>query len=98
MDSHAEFLRRVSNDEALVTAILTDWRTAPVPANEMAMLAYAVDITEDAVRITPARLDELRALGWDDVGILQMTSIAAWFNYINRMADALGVGRGAGPE
>ena len=33
MDSHAEFLRRVTNDEALVTAILTDWRTAPVPAN-----------------------------------------------------------------
>jgi len=81
-----------------VQAILTDWRTAQVPANEMAMLAYAVDITQDAVRITPARLDNLRTLGWDDVAILQMTSIAAWFNYINRMADALGVGRGAGEE
>jgi len=38
-------------------------------------------------------LDGLRAHGFDDTAILQMTIIASWFNYINRMADALGVGR-----
>jgi alkylhydroperoxidase family enzyme len=32
-------------------------------------------------------------VGFDDVGVLQITLIAAWFNYINRVADALGVGR-----
>jgi alkylhydroperoxidase family enzyme len=35
----------------------------------------------------------LRAVGFDDKGILQITLIASWFNYINRVADALGVGR-----
>ena len=39
-------------------------------------------------------LDKLRAVGFDDKGILQITVIASWFNYINRVADALGVGRG----
>ena len=36
---------------------------------------------------------DFRAAGFDDKGILQITLIAAWFNYINRVADALGVGR-----
>jgi hypothetical protein len=35
----------------------------------------------------------LRKAGFDDRGILQITLIASWFNYINRVADALGVGR-----
>ena len=34
--------------------------------------------------------------GFDDVGVLQVTLIASWFNYINRVADALGVGKGDG--
>ena len=37
--------------------------------------------------------ERLRAVGFDDKGILQITLIASWFNYINRVADALGVGR-----
>ena len=57
------------------------------------MLDYAVTITEDATRVSPATLDGLRAHGFNDTAILQMTLIASWFNYINRMADALGVGR-----
>ena len=43
--------------------------------------------------ITPEHHARLRAVGFDDRGILQITLIAAWFNYINRVADALGVGR-----
>jgi alkylhydroperoxidase family enzyme len=37
--------------------------------------------------------ERLRGAGFDDKAILQITLIAAWFNYINRVADALGVGR-----
>jgi alkylhydroperoxidase family enzyme len=57
------------------------------------MLDYAVQITRDATRITPEDHAALRASGFDDKGILQITLIASWFNYINRVADALGVGR-----
>jgi alkylhydroperoxidase family enzyme len=57
------------------------------------MLDYVVQLTRDATRITPEHHDRLRAAGFDDKAILQITLIASWFNYINRVADALGVGR-----
>jgi len=53
-----------------------------------------VQVTRDATRITSAHHETLRRVGFDDRAILQITLIAAWFNYINRVADALGVGRG----
>ncbi|MDQ6801331.1 MAG: peroxidase [Acidobacteriota bacterium] len=57
------------------------------------MLAYVEKLTRDATGIHPDDHDRLRNVGFDDVGILQITLIASWFNYINRVADALGVGR-----
>ena len=57
------------------------------------MLDYVVQLTKDATRITSQSHEGLRAAGFNDQAILQMTLIAAWFNYINRVADALGVGR-----
>jgi uncharacterized peroxidase-related enzyme len=93
MVSHAEFLRQVTLDDTLVDALRTDWRTAPISETERVMIEYVVQITEDATRITPTHHERLRAAGFDDRGILQITWIASWFNYINRVADALGVGR-----
>jgi alkylhydroperoxidase family enzyme len=57
------------------------------------MLDYVVQITKDATRISPEYHERLHAVGFDDRGILQITLLASWFNYINRVADALGVGR-----
>lgn len=62
------------------------------------MCDYVVKLTKDAVQCRPRDLEELRAVGFDDQGILQITLIASWFNYINRVADALGVGRENLPE
>ena len=56
-------------------------------------MRQSVIVTRPA-REAPRWIDGLRAAGFDDVGILQITLIASWFNYINRVADALGVGRG----
>ncbi|MBI4531717.1 MAG: hypothetical protein HY709_09340 [Candidatus Latescibacteria bacterium] len=50
-------------------------------------------LTKDATQITKRDHERLRAVGFDDTAVLQITLIAAWFNYINRVADALGVGR-----
>jgi alkylhydroperoxidase family enzyme len=50
-------------------------------------------LTSDATRISKDDHAKLRSAGFDDRAILQITLIAAWFNYINRVADALGVGR-----
>lgn len=94
MVSHAEFLRKVTLDDTLVAALRDDWRTAPISDAERVMIDYVVQLTEDATCITPAYHDRLRAVGFDDQGILQITLIASWFNYINKVADSLGVGRG----
>ena len=57
------------------------------------MLDFVAKLTRDATRITQQDHERLREAGFDDRGILQITLIASWFNYINRVADALGVGR-----
>ena len=57
------------------------------------MLDFVVKLTGDATKISKDDHDRLRAIGFDDKAILQITLIASWFNYINRVADALGVGR-----
>lgn len=80
-------------DDGLIEALRRDYRTAPITEAERVMCEYVVQLTEDATRIGPAHHGRLRAAGFDDTAILQITLIAAWFNYINRVADALGVGR-----
>ncbi len=80
-------------DANLVEALQRDYRTAPITEPERIMLDYVVKMTKDATKCSPADHDALRAVGFDDRGIVQITLIAAWFNYINRVADALGVGR-----
>ena len=80
-------------DEPLVEALQDDYTKAPLTDAERAMVEYVVQLTKDATRIGPEHHQRLRAVGFDDTGILQITLIASWFNYINRVADALGVGR-----
>jgi alkylhydroperoxidase family enzyme len=80
-------------DEGLVAALEEDYTSAPIGEEDRAMLDYVVQLTRDATRIGPPHHERLRAAGFDDRGILQITLIASWFNYINRVADALGVGR-----
>ena len=80
-------------DEELVRALQDDYKTAPISEQDRVMLDYVLLLTKDATRIGPGDHERLRAVGFDDQGILQITLIASWFNYINRVADALGVGR-----
>ncbi len=83
-------------DQDLVQALREDYRRAPITELEKVMIEYVVQLTKDATRIYPEHHQRLRAVGFDDKAILQITLIASWFNYINRVADALGVGRGEG--
>jgi uncharacterized peroxidase-related enzyme len=87
----------VTLDERTAQALKRDWRSVELTAADRAMLEYVETVTKDPRQVQPAALDGLREAGFDDRAILQITMITAWFNYINRMADALGVGRG-GPS
>ena len=76
----------------MVGALQADYKMAPISEQERAMLDYVVQLTRDATGISSQDHERLRAVGFEDKGILQITLIASWFNYINRVADALGVG------
>jgi len=91
--SHAEFLRRITLDPALIDALERDYTTVPIPRQERVMLEYVVNLTRDATTISKDDHEQLRSVGFSDQAILEITLIASWFNYINRVADALGVGR-----
>ena len=72
-----------------------DYTKANLSGADRAMLDFAVKMTAAPHTHTRADVERLRAVGFDDTGILQITMIAAYFNYINRVADALGVGKPA---
>ena len=76
-----------------MSALQEDYTKAPISEQDRAMLDYVAQLTRDATRISREDHTRLREVGFDDQCILQITLIASWFNYINRVADALGVGR-----
>lgn len=84
----------MTDDEALVAAVRADWRAADLSERERRMLAHVERLTLRPGEVRRAHLDELRAVGFDDVAIVQINGIAAAFAWLNRMADGLGVGRG----
>lgn len=86
-------LRRATGDEKLAESIKEDYTRADITESERAMLDYSVMLTKNALDVTPEILDGLRKHNYDDTAIVQITLIASWFNYINRVADALGIGR-----
>jgi len=81
-------------DKELIEALQKDYTTAPITLQERVMVDYVVKLTKDATKVWKDDIERLRSVGFDDRGILQITLIASWFNYINRVADSLGVGRG----
>ena len=80
-------------DAALVQVLRTDYTTASLNAQDRAMLDYVAQLTRDAAQIRRADLDRLRQVGFADWAILQINLLASLFNYFNRVADGLGVGR-----
>jgi uncharacterized peroxidase-related enzyme len=83
----------VTLDDELIAGLRQDYTKVPISDQDRAMLDYVVKLTKDATQCSPADHARLREVGFDDRAILQITLIAAWFNYINRVADGLGVGR-----
>ena len=80
-------------DDDFVNALRADLANAPLPETDRVIVDYVVKLTKDAKKISPLDHERLRSAGFDDKGILQITLIASWFNYINRVADSLGIGR-----
>ena len=79
-----------------IKQLVRDWRAAALAAADRAMLAYAEKVTREPWAVTRADVDALRAAGFGDAAIHDICQVAAYFNFINRMADGLGVELEAG--
>ena len=85
--AHAE---ENEGSEALIQAVLADYRTAPIPEKLRAMLGFIEKMTLRPSELTRADADAVRAAGVGDEAIIDAVHIAALFNMIVRLADSLG--------
>ena len=83
--------RDEASADALVHALATDWQGADLSPADAALCAFAVKLTGDQHGMSPADLDVLRAHGFDDRAIHDAVQVIGYFNYVTRVADALGV-------
>lgn len=81
----------VSRDPELVRALKEDWRSAPIDARLRAILAYAQKLTVSPPAMVEGDLEPLRREGLDDRAILDVVQVTAYYNFVNRTADGLGV-------
>jgi uncharacterized peroxidase-related enzyme len=77
--------------DALVHQIARDWRGAPLRPDVVAMMDYTEKVTRTPAACSRDDVGALRAAGWSDTAIHDAVQVGAYFNYINRIADALGV-------
>jgi len=74
-----------------VAAIARDWRSADLSDQDRALCSYADKLTRDPAQMTQGDVAGLREVGLDDVAIHDGIQVIAYFNYINRIADAVHV-------
>jgi uncharacterized peroxidase-related enzyme len=77
--------------DAFVHQAVNDWRSCSVSSQVYALLEYAEKVTRDPARCRQGDVQNLRTSGWSDAAIHDAVQVIAYFNYINRVADALGV-------
>ncbi len=75
----------------MVDAFGRDWRSAGLDEATSALLEYAELLTRSPSSVTKLHIEALRSAGWDDRAITDATQVCAYFNYINRIAEGLGV-------
>jgi uncharacterized peroxidase-related enzyme len=93
---HAEGLRRLTHDNELVAALSRDFRDAVVDVDERTMLEFVAKLTRTPQEMERADVEALRGQGFDDRAIHDIVVVAAYYAFVNRVADGLGVELEAG--
>ena len=91
MEAHTDDLRAEVKDDDWVDRLREDYATATLDDVDRALCDHAAKLTRDPSSVSPADLDRLRDVGLSDRAISDATQTIAYFNYINRIADGLGV-------
>ena len=91
MTHHRRGLRRLLKDDRLADRVERDWRTAGLDEKREAMLTYAEKLTVEPASVTREDVQALRAAGFSDEDVLHICEVVAYYAYVNRIADGLGV-------
>ncbi len=84
-------LRDEGLSEEQVDAIIRDYRQAGLEPPVVALLDWCVKLTRTPAAMNEEDVEALRTTGWSDEEILNAAAVCAYFNFINRLADGLGV-------
>jgi len=91
VSAHAEFLRAASNNKDLASQIKADFRKASLSQRDFRMLEFVEKLTLFPALLLETDVKLLRQIGFSDSEILHIVLGSAHFNYLNRMADGLGI-------
>lgn len=72
-------------------AVVRDWRSAPLDPVDRELCAFAAKLTHRQGDMVSEDLDALREHGLGDDAVHDAVQVIGYFNYISRIADALGV-------
>ncbi len=89
--THGGFLRLHSGDEQLASALLADYSQSGLGEGDQAMLEFAVKLTGEPAAVHRDDVERLRDAGFDDKEILSIVLITGLVNFMNRLAQGLGV-------
>lgn len=78
-------------DDTLLAQLKEDYAQASLSPADRAMLDYAAKLTRMPATVTCQDVQALRDAGFDDRAILDIAQITAYFAFVNRTADGLGV-------
>ena len=68
-----------------------DYRAAELPGRQRALCDFALQLTRAPATVDRDAIDALRAHGLDDATIHDAIQVIAYFNYVNRVAEAVGI-------
>src|SRR5579875_3508796 len=91
MESHEQDLRSVVENDEQRQAVQKDYRSADLTRREIALLDFAVKLTQSPSAIRKDDLDTLRGHGFNDEQVVDAVHCIGYFNFINRVLDGLGV-------
>jgi uncharacterized peroxidase-related enzyme len=91
MESHENDLRSVVESDEQRRTVQKNYRSAGLTPRELALLDFAVTLTQSPSRLQKDDLDALRKHGLTDEQIVDAVHCISYFNFINRVLDGLGV-------
>ena len=91
MVHHGAGLRTLTNNDDLPEVLKRDFRNADLSTSDRAMLDYVAKLTREPWAMVQEDVEGLRSEGFSDAAILDIVQVAAYFAFVNRIADGLGV-------